>query len=234
MATNAQIITGLAQSVKDGAYIEKSQADYILLLNDAQDFIVEVTECLIKISSTDVVLAGSTQEYNLPSDFIKFPELSDSYKGGYVSIGTNGKYRMLPITIQELDLNYAGWRTTTAGTPAYFYIIEGATPSVGFHPKPSASWVTTNGSAVYFPYVYRPTLIADNSNLPFDNSTRLRGLQYLLKLRAKWFLQIDNGQFNDADRVISLLANEIMEAKARIKIMNLSGFSGFHLDFKNA
>ena len=233
MPTNTDNINAIAQAVKDRNTQQRSRTTYASILTDAQDFIVEQLECLIKINSSGVVLVGGTQEYDLPVDFIKFPIESADEKAGQVSLGTNGKFPLRPTTTDLLDLHEANWRAATAGIPIYFYLLEEDRGKIGFHPKPSSAFVTDNGSTCRMKYVYRADDISDNSNQPFNNSNRLRGLQFLLKLHAIWQINIEDKEYAAADKLMMQITARLELAREVVGgILSIPGQKGFDPDFR--
>lgn len=210
MSTNAEIIAAVAQAVHDAMYGKRTKAIYAQILTDAQDWITEKTECLRKIDSTSVTLVASTQEYDLPSDFIKFPTEEQEKSPAPVTIGTYGDFQLEIISPTKLEVKEPGWREVDAGTPRYCYIIREGTLKLGFHPMPSASFISTNGSTVFIDMVFRGANVADNSDSPFDSSNSLRGLQQLLKFRAQWQIWMEDKDFASADR-FSVAVDKLLE-----------------------
>lgn len=228
MATNAAILSAVAQAMKDPSKTRRTPATYLSVLNDAQIQIIEDTECLKRMNTTAFTVVAGTQEYDVPSDFISFPSDMSETKRGFVSIGTNGKYPLIPTKTEYLDLYTPNWRSSDAGVPQYFYMLEGATAKIGLYPKPSTTFVTDNGTAIFMKYIYDPGDIADDSNLPFGNSTRLKFLQHLLKLWAIWLLNLEDQTFEKADRYKVFLDRELERNQDRImRLLEVPGAIGF-------
>ena len=200
---NTEILTAVARAVNDGAFSKRSKAVHLGILTDSQNYIIDRTECLRKIDSTSITLVANDGDYDLPDSFVKFPTEGSDVNRGFVSLGTYGKYplKFIPMTI--LNNQYPGWRQTSAGTPLWYSIIETGTPQLIIYPKPSTAFITTNGAVVFMDIIYKPTTsLAEDTNLPFDNSYRFTGLfQILLKLRAIWQIKLEDMQFADADRL---------------------------------
>ena len=230
MATNAQIITAVARAVSDPDFQQRSGAIYAQILTDAMDFIIDSTECMRK-SDTSLTLVAGTQEYNLPTRFIKFPSMYSEVKTP-VALGTDGKITTIPSSVILLNQLEVGWRGAADGTPQYHYLILEGTAKVGFHPAPSSSFISTYGSSVYLDMVFRSEDIADNSSSPFDSSTMLRSLQFLLKLRALWQIRLENKEYSDADRYDKMVKEELERAKEFVEsIMATPGEHGFVQQF---
>ena len=212
---NTQILNFLAKSMEDARFTWRSKDDYLGVMNDAQDFILEELECLEKFD-TSLTLVASDYDYDLPSDFIKFPTKEEDYNIGQVAVGTSGKVPLDPTNLRELALDNLSWRTATAGTPEKYAILQAEPAQLIIYPAPSAAWIASNGSTITLWNIYRPSSIAEDTNMPFGNSTRLRGLQFLLKLRCLWQLTLDKRQFEDADRIQKTFYVELESARTRI------------------
>ena len=228
MATNTAILSAVAQAVKDPTFQKRSRATYLSVLNDAQIQIIEDTECLKKINTTAITLVAETQEYDAPVDFVSFPSELSEVKRGFVCVGANAKYALRPTKTEYLDLYTPNWRGAASGTPECFYILEQATMKVGFFPKPSAAYITANGTATFMKYIYDPGDIIDDANLPFGNSARLKFLQHLLKLWAIWLLNLEDRSFDESDRYKVYLDRELERNQDRImRLLEVPGAVGF-------
>lgn len=220
MSTNAELITELATACKDAAAKERSRTIYAAILTKQQDFIVEKYQLLQKVDSTTLTAAASTDPVgNMPTDFIGFLEESNDLKKGQISIGTNGKVPLDPISLSQLDEAESNWRAATAGTPRWFYLIQGAVVQLGIFPKASATWITANGNSLYIQYAFRPEAIADNSNYPFGNSQRFRGLEEILVLRGRRHVALLDGENEKADRLELKIDKELSEKEDIIRAM---------------
>lgn len=200
---NTEILASVARAVNDATFSKRSKSIMLGMITDAQNHIIGVTECLRKINSTDIVLVADTGEYSMPNEFVKFPSDGGDTKRGCVSLGTTGKFPLTNLHISRLNNSYPGWRNASSGTPEFCYFIGSGTAKLGIYPKPSSSFITTNGSSVIMDIVYKPTsALLENASLPFDGSQRFDGLfQILLKLRSIWQIKTEDMQFQDADRL---------------------------------
>lgn len=232
MATNTAIINELAQIAGDPTFTKRSSTTWASILNDAQNYIVERIECSRKVDSTSVTLVASTQEYSLPTDFIKFPSDYLEVKKGPVALGTYGKFVLTPTDPILLNHNFPNWRATDAGTPEFYYIIKDTTYKIGFYPQPSATFISTNGSTVYIDEIFRPTAIAYNGVQPFGDSNHLAGFQFALKLRARYTVLLIDKDFPSADRLRLDTDKEIDEKGELLKSIILTpGEHGFANNF---
>ena len=232
--TNTEILNAVAQAVNDGTFKRRTKAVMLGILTDAQNYIIDKTECLRKIDIT-LTLAEGDGEINLPSGFVKFPTDDASIKRGLIGLGTGGAVVLTSTTTAFLNHEQPGWRNLDNGVPEFFYLIKSGTPKIGFFPKASSDFIDENGSGIYVDMVYRPTgTLAEDSNLPFDNSTVLSGVfQVLQKLRAIWQIKLEDMQFADADRV-RLAVNEMFpEAQDFINsLLVVPGNHGFEENFQ--
>ena len=200
--TNTEILNAVAQAVNDAQFRKRTKASFLGVLTNTQDSLVEKFECLRKIDSSSFTLVADTGEYNVPSTFVKFPSQGAEVSRGFVSVGTNGRFPLQSIATEILDNRYPYWRATASGTPEFYYLIKSGTPKLGFYPKPSSTFISTYGSAVYADIIYRPSAIIEDANLPFDNSYALQGvLQRMLRFQTIWQLLVEDKSFSDADRL---------------------------------
>lgn len=232
MATNTEIIAAVARAVVDPTYNKRTQAIYGQILTNAQDYLVEQLECMRKID-TSIVLVAGTDAYDMPSSYIKFPNKEDDIVDGAVAVGTNGRYILTPTSPVLLNYEEPGWRGTSAGTPAKFYILpNGATYKFCVYPKPSATFISSYGSSTYLDMIYRPAAISANTDRPFDNNPNLQGLELLLKLHAIWQIKLEDLQFADADRLKIEVAERLEKAKDVISSISVNPISkGFVSNF---
>jgi len=229
MATNAEILNALAQANKDSNFSKRSKATYLGILNDAHTYVITETECLMKIDSS-ITLVANTQEYSVPSGFIKFPVLRyDGFKKGFVTLGDDGEHPLTPVSIKELDSMHTGWRGVDAGTPRYCYVTDEGTPKLGFFPAPSSTFITNFGTTCRVYMVFAPTAIADDSNRPFDNSNRLTFLQFSLKLHANWQIALEDRNFTEAASLkVSLderIETDIAKVATLFPMPHVAGFA---------
>lgn len=200
---NTEILASVSRAVSDATFAKRSKAIMLGIITDAQNHIIDKTECLRQIDSTSITLVASDGDYAMPSTFVKFPSEGADVKRGFVAAGTNAKFPLTFIPLTVLNNQYPGWRATSAGTPEFYSLIEAGTPQLIVYPAPSAAWITANGSAFYMDIIYKPaTALAEDTNLPFDNAYRFSGLlQKLLKLMAIWQIKLEDMQFNDETRL---------------------------------
>ena len=225
---NTEILAAFSRSINDATFDKRNRAIQLGILTDAQNYIIDRTECLRKINSTGVVLVADDGDYTLPNEFVKFPTEGGDIKRGLVNVGTYGKYPLTYISLPILNSQFPGWRQTSAGTPEFYSIIESGTPELIVYPKPSATFLSANGTTVFMDIVYRPTAgLAEDSNLPFDNSYRLSGIfQILLKLRAIYQVKLEDMQFEDADRLA--LSTKAMFEEAADFVRSIASSPGTH------
>ena len=220
--TNTEILTAVARAVNDATFAKRSKAVMLGILTDAQNYIIDKTECLRKVDSTSITLVASDEDYDLPTSFVKFPSEGAEVKRGFVNVGTYGTtlltFKPLPLLNNELS----GWREKDAGTPEFYSLIETGTPQLILFPKPSAAFITANGSTLFMDIIYKPDAIVEDANMPFDNGYRFTGLfQRLLKLSAIWQIKLEDMQFTDEnrlDRHIDKLMEEAMDFARTIAV----------------
>ena len=232
--TNTQILNAIAQASNDARFSKRTKDTFLGILTDAQNYVVDKTECLRKIDSSSVVLVADTGEYSLPSSYVKFPSDDASVKRGFIAIGTNARYTLTSTTTALLNSRYPYWRGASSGTPEFAYLIKEGTPKIGFYPKPSSTFLSSYGTKVYLDIIYRPSAIVEDANLPFDNSYPLSGLfQMLLKLRALWQIKMEDTQFTEADRILVKAEALTEEAQDFVNSMLVvPGHHGFEENFQ--
>lgn len=199
---NTEILNAVAQAISDATFKKRTKPTMLGIITDAQNYVVERTECLRKSDSSTVLTADSA-EITLPTDFIKLPTEGGDTKRGFVSVGTNGKFPLTLIQLPRLNNLYPGWRGTAAGTPEFCYITKDGTPKLNVWPKPSTAFLAANGNTVYLDdFVYRPPSMLEDLLLPFNGSTLLSGIfQVTLKQRAIWQVKLEDTQLAEADRL---------------------------------
>lgn len=200
---NTAILAALGQAMNDPTFKKRTKDTVLGIMTDAQNYIIDKTECLRQVDSTSVVPAADTMTYALPNTFVKFPTEGTDVKRGFVSLGTYGKYPLtfLPLTI--LNNRYPGWRQTASGTPGWYSVIDKGTPQLIIYPAPSTAFITSAGAVAFMDVIYKPAAaLLEDSGLPFDGAYRYNGLfQILLKLRSIWQMKLEDMQFADADRL---------------------------------
>jgi hypothetical protein len=226
MSNSTELLNSIAKSVKDATFQTRSKTDYLELMNDSQDYILDKLECLIKID-TSLTLTANIYEYAVPVDFLKFPSKFAEANIGFVSVGTNGKVPLTPTATEILDLENASWKNASSGTPEKFAFVDQGNGKLIIFPAPSTAWLAANGNTITLKYVYKPSDIIEDTNSPFDNSVRLRKLQPLLKMRVKWYIQMDDGKFEDADRLIATFNAQLDEQSVLINSLSSIVMVGF-------
>jgi hypothetical protein len=226
---NTELLQAISRAVNDATFAKRSKAVMLGILTDAQNYIIDKTECLRQIDSTSVTLVASTSAYNLPASFVKFPVEGSDVKRGFVSIGTTGKFPLTFIPMTILNSHYPNWRNTTTGTPEWYSLIETGTPQLVIYPTPSAAFITANGAVVFMDMIYKPDPIIEDTNMPFDNAYRFTGLfQRLLKLSAIWQIKLEDMQFNDENRLDRHIDKLMEEATDFVRSIAVSpGNHGF-------
>jgi hypothetical protein len=198
---NAEILAAVSRAVNDATFAKRSKAVQLGILTDAMNYIIDMTECLRQVDSS-LTLVADQSSYALPATFIKFPTVDTAVKRGLVCLGTYGKYPLTVITQALLNNQYPGWRQTASGTPEWYALTETGTPQLILYPKPSTAFIASAGSTIFVDMVYRATDIVEDTNLPFDNGIRFKGLfQILLKLRAIWQIKAEDMQLPEEDRL---------------------------------
>ena len=213
--TSRQLIDAVAKAVKDPTFMKRDKDTFAQILTDAQDYLTDQLEPLIKIDSTSITLVADQIEYNLPTDFIKFETRQSNMKNGYVALGTYRDVPLNPASQGALDTYRPKWRNTTSGTPSEFFIdnISGANTKLGIWPPPSSTFITDFGSTCWIRYVSRSAALAYDSSTPFDNSDRLRSLFYLIKLHSIWQISLEDVDVAKADRFEAILEKRMEQAK---------------------
>lgn len=226
---NTDLIDELAIGLKDPTKKLRSAATYASILTNAQDDLNEEFQLLQKVDSSTLSLTASTELVgNLPSDFFAFVEEDNDNRSGQVAIGDSRDFALIPSSLSLLDHDSLGWKDTAAGTPEKFYIVPGANVELRVWPKPSASFITKYGNDVHVHYVFQPAAIAYNSDLPFNNSQRLRGLGRLLKLMATRQILIEDKEIEKAASFDALIQREQEKKKDILRsILRNPGGVGF-------
>ena len=198
---NTEILAAVACAVNDATFGKRSKAVMLGILTDAQNYIIDQTECLRQIDSTSIVPAADTSTYAMPNTFVKFPTMDQAVKRGLICLGTYGKYPLTAIPMPMLNNLYPGWRQTTSGTPEFYSLESKGTPNLIIYPAPSTAFLASAGAKAFVDMIYRPTTaLVEDSNLPFDNGQRFLGVfQILLKFRTIWQIKTEDMQFTDAD-----------------------------------
>ena len=210
--TNSEILAAVSRAVNDATFTKRTKAIMLGIITDAQNRIIDKTECLRQIDSTSIALGADDGDYDMPASFVKFPTEGSDVQRAFVSLGTYGKFPLTFIPMTILSNRYSGWRQTASGTPEFYSLVEKGTPNLIIYPKPSSSFISTNGSTVFMDMIYRPTAaLAEDSNLPFDNASRFTGLfQILLKLLVITQIKIEDMKFEDADKMM-LVTDKLFE-----------------------
>lgn len=228
--TNAEILADVARSVNDGTFTKRTKTIMLGIITDAQNYIIDKTECLRQIDSTSIVPAADDFDYSMPSTFVKFPTEGADVKRGFVSLGTYGKYPLTFIPLPILNNQYPGWRQAASGTPEWYSLIEMGTPQLIIHPAPSTAFLALAGAKAFIDMIYKPaTALLEDTNLPFDNAYRFSGLfQILLKLRAVWQIKLVDSQLGEFDRLTSTIDKLTEEAIDYVRSIAVSpGNHGF-------
>ena len=212
MANSKEIIDAVSRAVKDNSFQKRDSDTFAQIVTDAQDYIVDQLECLIKTDSS-IDLVADTLEYDLPSDFIKFDIRTSNNPYGYVSIGDDGEVPLFPVNLSLLDTYEPNWRSTSAGTPKNFYLNGDG--KIGIYPKPSSTFITAYGNTVRIRYVYRPSAMTYSiTSYPFgSDNVRLRGIQYLIKLHSIWQISLEDTDLDKSDRFDLMLEKRMEIAK---------------------
>lgn len=228
MAINSAILSEVASVVGDPSFRSYAQSIFLSVLNDSQDEIVSELECLQSID-TSLVLVANTGEYDAPSTFLKFPSRGVDGTEGMITLGTNGTVQLEHTSVELLNTHEPGWRSVDAGSPRQVYLIEGSTVTIGFHPKPSANFISDKGSTVHVRQVLIPTEIGNDNNLPFNNSPRLRFLHRLLKLKAIATMRAYDRKFEDALSYEQLYERQLDRDREKVNtLFPLFGNVSFH------
>jgi hypothetical protein len=223
MATSAQLIDAIARAVKDPSFQKRSSSIYAQILTDAQDYLTDQLEPLIKIDESVVMVAG-TGTYNMPADFVKFETRSSNMQRGYVVLGDDRDVPLLPVTQGQLDTYRPKWKATSDATPSHYYIdmVGGANASLGIWPPPNSTYISNFGTKCSIRYVYRMPALAYDSSYPFDGTiNRFRGLNYLLKLHAIWQISLEDMDVAKADRYDIMVEKRMEQAKDEIESVHV-------------
>ena len=233
--TNSELITRLraASQDTDSSRPERSATTLAQFLTDAQDLINSMMELCRKAFT--MTLVASTRSYSVDADFVAFVEERLRRKGGCVYYSTGN---LEPTTPQELDQDESGWRNASNGTPEKFFLETSdssgtSVTQIGLDTPPSATFITNVPSLTYYG-VKRPTAIASNSNLPFDNNPIFQPLHRLLILHAMFSMDLEDGKLAKPDARESRWNTFLAEVEAAGELMpgNMKAGGGFKFDRK--
>ena len=141
-------------------------------INAAQLEFAKRTQCFTR--QTTVSLSDGTQEYNLEATITDFGGISA--QGVSIRItDSNANVRyiegddLIETTVERLNVEEAGWRADSAGTPRYVYLRrDGGAVQLGFHPAPDVpsgdTWVAI------VPYWAIPADMSATTDEPFTIS----------------------------------------------------------------
>lgn len=154
-------------------------------INDGQQEFVDLTECLIRVST--ITITGGTGEYDLHSttiiadqDFVRLaPDQAVEFH--YTDASSFTQYLSgddLPQrSVRWLDTYEPNWRNSTgstgAQTPRTFYLRpDGGALYLGFYPVPSTG--SSASAKVVLPYVAYPTDMTSSGDQPFTVNSSVR------------------------------------------------------------
>lgn len=177
---HSEIIKGLQNVPPTTKWDER---DLLLRANIAQREIVNVTDCVTKNYSTTSV--ATTQEYTLPTDYIRIKRLT--YLGK----------KLWNISITQLDISEVTNRisspwTDDNGTPTHYYENKN---KVGLYPNPD-----TTGDAIIVDYIYQVADLIDETSVPFDGINYMYPYHQYLIYHVLWrcFLELEEDKWKNS------------------------------------
>lgn len=165
-----------------------SDADLLVFYNEAVSDMIDSTWCLT--ASTTISIVGSTttstQEYDLPSNFIK-------------PTGVWLKNKAISeITVRGyLDDKGTDW-TVTKSTPTMYYIRNIGSPKIGLYPSPSFS----DTDALKIEYIMQAEQLTSGTSIPFNGRTDLYQYHYIIPVYAAYRGWMLNGQLEIANNML--------------------------------
>lgn len=156
-------------------------------VNDGQEEFVELTECLVRVSSVTMTGDGATFEYDLNStanipggDFNRLVTQPVEYQytdaSSYTSYVTGDE--LLRRDVEWLNRYEPQWRDSTGSSlgqqlPRVYY-LRAAGPSLflGFYPCPSTG--SSASAKAIVPYLARPAAMSDDTSEPFTVNSSVR------------------------------------------------------------
>lgn len=142
-------------------YPEIGTDDAVLrMLNSVHSELIE--EFPLVIDTQTVILDGSSREFSLDEDWVAI------WSVDYLTSATQ-RYPVVATSVDELDENNPGWRSSRLGVPSQYYEWATTTGAViGFDPIPQTA--TTPSSASGYPRIEMQVSVREpltlQSNLP--------------------------------------------------------------------
>lgn len=156
-----------------------------LAVNEGIQQFADLTECFLRQST--IVSSHGVREYSLQStvnipgaDYVRpsrqRPEyqLISSHGGSSAQITYIAGEHFERREIDWLNQYEPGWRSSTGGTPRYWYErLDGGQRFFGLHPPPQIG--SSETGQVVFPYVATPPTLTSDTDVPFSIASTAAG-----------------------------------------------------------
>jgi len=153
-----------------------SDAQLLNWLNDGQRE-ANANNLILQSSSTITLVAGTT-EYVLPLDFLTTWRV------------TLNNIKLPQTNWNEQDANSVGWQKSSNGIPLRYYIYYAPTPTIGFIPAPSSTYVTQSMPTAKVWYIQQSVDLTSVSQVPYNGWVQLQpyisDLSYYVTYRGLW------------------------------------------------
>lgn len=148
-------------------------------INDGMQQFADLTECLTRQST--ITSSHGVSEYNLLStvnlpgaDLSRLakqrPEYQVRSSGSTATVTYISGPNLERRDVDWLNTYEPGWRTSTAGTPRYYYErLDGGKRFFGLVPPPDIG--SSESAKVVLPYVAAPAVMVDDTDNPFSITT---------------------------------------------------------------